>query len=292
MRGKFFQNSFLINIVKNIFLAFKAWRQFIIGTALVFFAILTIIKFLPIAFEIPIYITLGITITSLVILLISFIIFKFFPERFLNWNLNEIKRILNQSESVNAKLFVLIFISPLANFFMAFSLSIFIFSFLNNNIKILWENSIVRNETIYQFLAVLTIGIFVGIVFMFFLYLFACVLAYIFTWDYRKINPEKIKHSFIRYLGNTHEESQLDKQQALSLQDVIFLILVLIFLFLSKFIDVTKMQFFENLEKFMGAYFVYPLVIFIKFIVGIIPLGWFYELFIGSIWRKLDDYKK
>ncbi len=288
-----FQNSFLFkslsSIIKIIIKILRNWNKTIVGIALNSFAIYITVKFIFTEIFIPFYIILGITITSLVIFLLSFIIFKFFPYRFFNWNLKEIKKIIETKNNLGWTLFVLFYISPLANYFMSFSLSVFIFSFMNSGVKYLWDNSISEGKIIYEYLASFTLAIPIIILLLILLFLISGFLAYAITLGYEKIRMNLLPYFIYSFLtGKSQQDREnTNKQENLTLHYSIFTVLLVITVIFFEISDIIEIQILESLNTLVEviANYIQPyLILLIKFIVGIIPLGWFYELFVSSSW--------
>jgi len=186
-------------------------------------------------------------ILSIIIFTFSFIISKFFPKRFIHWK-NWTQNLKNKK--LIDKLIILLIASlllpPISNFLMSLGLTLFIFSFIKHDVNLLWEEIAIDSEIIYEFLG--------GVALLPFGLLFSLFVILILPW----IFFEKIlkKENLLKYVGPIWFVTCLTALEILK--------------------DFPLFQKIANIILKISS-------ICVQLIIGIIPLGWFYELFIGSI---------
>lgn len=246
-------------ILKPIFNILKTWKIFIIFFGLGVFAFYVTVKFVlsVINGELTSGSLYEVAVLSLIIFAISFIVAKFFPGRFVTWNVSWLKNLKKEKliDRLIAFLALAIFFSPLTNLFVSLGLAIFLLSLINPDIKPLWEEIIIDNETIYKFLGgAATIPFFVFIVIAGFI----CGVVLLIV-VFEKILK---KESLLKYVGP------------------IWLLGYLLLIELAP--DFLLPQEIEDAILKISSKVV-------RFIIGSIPLGWFYELFIGSIAKEEKD---
>ncbi len=275
------------NFFKYILSFLIFWRYAIILGILSLFAFYVFVIFLLHIHNLPFLVVYKVIILSLFIFFLNFMMAQLFPEKFLGWNFNQTCKIILRREykkiewTLKLKCFIASFIFLAAYLVMSISLSIYIFTYISDEINKLWQKSLLILDPLYKFAAFITIITFsyIPIIFLIsgiFYYLFN-LLFYLFIGPLDKKENQAVSRILIKII-------------ILFLVNSAFVV-ILVFLILTNqdviaLLDNLFKSFFEKLIDIYTE----PLAHFIKFLVGFIPMGWFYELIIGSNWKNLLDY--
>lgn len=184
--------------------------------------------------ELPQAVSYEIFFLSLAIFLLSFLTYRLFPERFIEWDPRELS----------------LYLPPFSNLLMSVSLSYFIISLLNQRAAFFWEKLLSLAEAeplIYIIIGSLSFVIPIFVIF----FIITVFLPFWFAKNFAK-----------GILSKT----------LLAAGFIVPLVLILWFSYSGLLDKAVNSQFFSDLSVQIG-----------KFILGFIPVGWFYELFIGSI---------
>lgn len=210
-----------------------------------------------------------IVIVSLVIFILNFIIAIFFPERFINWDFSWIKRLWRKNSKVIFFLKFIIFISPLVYLYMSLGLALFTFSFIKSDVNFLWKEIINGGEIIYSILS--------GLMVFPFLLLFAFT---VFIYGYLTLSGILI--IVVNKLIKKLSEVNLSVIKSAPIGFLFFVSFSIYVIFILFILGSIQIYFDENILYILWEV-AYKIV---KFSIGILPLGWLYELLIGLIARQ------
>ena len=250
-------------MVELVSMFLKKWKIFIIFHGLGIFALFATIKFLYLYDRMPIIILYKIVITSLLIILCSYIIYTYYPEKFLNWNTNYSSRLLNKRLKRGIKnvfdladlLRIIVLVSPFSNILKSIGFAIFILSFIDSDISVLWNKMFINSYEIY---------IILGIIFIIPPIIFLSILLPTFFFHLIK---NKYQKNFSKYI-----------------MPIWILILTIIMVILMDFESLLFLDIRMSVIQFLA--------LLIQIIIGFGPIGWFYELFIRSLIERKDIFKK
>jgi len=190
---------------------------------------------------------------------LSFLAYRKFPGRFIKWKQDN----LWPRESAESSLFL----PPYSNLLMSVSLSFFILSFFESETRLVWEQYSGFSETIYELIAGLHV-------------VAPIVIIYCVVITFPLLFLKKVFFS---------------KRGIPTIGFYIFVIIITIFLF-GENSPVVKVIFDPILKNtFVNSVLNNILILFtklIKFMIGCVPLGWFYELFVGSIAKDAKEKRR
>lgn len=235
----------------------KGWNKLVIFVGLGFFAVYVGIEGLNNLTDSKAFIIL-----SIIFCIVSFAEYKFYPEKFPYWNIRWTIKLLKSVSVSKPKLnrgmgllmmlylVIILVASPLSGILKSLGLSFYILTFFNPEVSNLWKE-VYANNSIYGILVKLFI---VPLVFVF----FGVILPMMFISFMEKAFGKSI---FTKY--------------AIYIWLLIFSIIVIILLS-------NNILWVKNMDKEIYNIF----LVFISFVIGFVPLGWFSELFIGSIIKE------
>jgi hypothetical protein len=232
-------------------------KRYIIFYGLGIFALFTAIRLLHLHNEISAYKLYEITIISIIIIFSSLFVYRISSKKFACWDIKYTAELLKQRLKYGLKdvfdlidlLRIILLISPISNILRSIGLAIFILTFVDPDINILWQNIHTGSSDVYKF---------IGLILIIPLIVFTTIFLPTF---------------FFHFFKNKYQKD---------LAKYIMPIWILILSITISILIGIELPFVFSLR----AIIVQVLITLAQIIIGFIPLGWFYELFISSIITK------
>ena len=255
------------NIVKQIIIFTKKWFKVLIFYGLSLYAIYAtaalahFVKYKLIS----IYSLVEIISLFLLIMGFNYVLYIYFPKKYLCWNINYIIKLFNhtigrideyknnEASPIFKFLHTIIFYSPFSIAIKSIGLSIFILSFFDTKINFLWYNIKLQDSVVFEFIAKISIYPFFILLVMLVIALFLGLIKNIFNKDFSGYN-----------------------------------ILITVILIATIVMSINSNVLLQEISE----YIMMVSMLLVKMIIGLIPVGWFYELFIKSVIKRRNHLKE